>query len=271
MADNKKKKKVVAKAKVRDENKPKSPAEAPDEFVAGVGRWAQVLKPHALKIGVAAGLLAALLVAYATYQWMQQRAAARATGHFAEVLAISDRPVAEPTPDGGVPDPVPEGEPKPFKSAKARAEAVVSAADKVKAAGGVGAAAELLRARALLDLDRYEDAAKTFAEVAAADVPGEVALAAREGVGYSYEAEAEAAKDPGARQKALERSLQAFRDMQPAEDGAEHDRALYHQARILAVLGKRDEAKSLYKKILETIPGTDLKPEIESRLTALAD
>lgn len=271
MADNKKKKKVVAKAKVRDESKPKSPAEAPDEFVAGVGRWAEVLRPHALKIGVISGLVAALLIGYATYQWLQQRAAARATTHFAEVLATSDRPVAEPTPDGGVPEPTAEGEPESFPSAKARAEAVLAKADEVEAAGGVGAASELLRARALLQLGRFQDAAKAYAEVAASDVPNEVALAAREGVGYSYEAEAEAAKDPAARQKALEKSLQAFRDMQPAEDGADRDRALYHQARILAVLGKRDEAKTLYQKILETIPGTDLKPEIESRLTALAD
>lgn len=271
MAENKKKKKVVAKAKVRDEDKPRSTAEEPDEFVAGVNRWADALRPHALKIALAIGLVAALLIGFAIYQWTEQRAAARATTQFAAALEAADRPVAEPTTDGDAPEPPAAGEPEPFGSAAERAETVVSRVQEIEVGGGLGAAGDLLRGRALMELGRHDEAAKAFAEVARSDLPDPVVLSAREAVGYAYEGAAEAAETPEARSQALEQALAAFQEMQPNEDGARRDWALFHQARILATLGRRDEARQLYQKILETLPATDLKPDIEIRLAALGD
>lgn len=268
MAENKKKSKVVAKAKVRDEDKPRSSGDEPDEFVAGVNRWAEALRPHALKIAIAVGLVAVLLVGFATLRWVKERSAARATASFVAALEAADRPVREPGEDGAEPVAAPD-EPAPYASAEERARQVLAHAEAVEAKGGLGAAAALVRARALMELERFADAAREFATAASGELPEPARLAAREGVGYAYEAEAERAEDPAARTAAFERALEAFRDMQPAEDGPRRDWALYHEARVLATLGKRDEARASYQKILETLPDTVLKGDIEIRLAAL--
>ena len=266
----KKKTKAVAKASVKaDDKKPRSAAEEPDEFIAGVNRWANALRPHAVKIAVVVGLAALLLIGWAIYNWMQQRRAARWGDAYVELISTSNSPVTEPPEtDGGVPD---EPDPDSYPSLESRAKAVLEAADKIDGAGGVTAATELLRARQLMVLKKYDEAAKAYAQVAASDLPAPVVLAGREGVGYAYEAKAETLEDSAKRQEALERALEAFREMQPAEDGPRRDWALYHQARVLATLGRAEEARELYQKVLTTMPDSDLKLEIETRMIALGE
>ena len=106
------------------------------------------------------------------------------------------------------------------------------------------AATELLRARQLMVLKRFDEAAAAFGEVSrSADLPEPVRLSAREGVGYALEAKAEATEDVAARKQALESALKAFVDMQPADDGQRRDWSMYHQGRVLATLGRADEAR----------------------------
>lgn len=265
----KKKNKVVAKAKVKpDEGKSKSPADEPDEFIAGVNRWANALRPHALKIATAVGLVAVLLIGWAIYNWMGQRRAARWGDAYIEVIATSNSPVVEPPEtDAGAPEPDPDS----YPSAEARAKAVLETAQTIDAQGGVAAATELMRARQLMVLERFDEAAQAYAKVAAADLPDPVVLAAREGIGYAYEAKAESTEDSAQRQQALERALAAFKEMQPAEDGARRDWAMFHQARVLATLGKGAEARELYQAILTSMPDSDLKSRIEVRMVALGE
>jgi TolA-binding protein len=78
-----------------------------------------------------------------------------------------------------------------------------------------------------------------------------------------------AEKDAKARQAGLEKTLQAFRDMQPQADGPRHDEALYHQARILAELGRKEEARKLLEQIRTDHPNSSLRQDIEMRLPAL--
>jgi len=88
-------------------------------------------------------------------------------------------------------------------------------------------------------------------------------------VGYALEAKAAAMEDVKAREGGLEAALAAFKNMQTAKDGPSYDQSLYHQARILSVLNRRDEAVALFKQILAEKPDTTLKVEIENRLALL--
>jgi predicted RNA polymerase sigma factor len=80
---------------------------------------------------------------------------------------------------------------------------------------------------------------------------------------------AEQEKDAGARQKGLEEALAVFQSMQPDDKGPRHAYALYHQGRILALLGKTAEAKARLEKAKELGKDTTLAELIDERLAGL--
>ena len=95
-------------------------------------------------------------------------------------------------------------------------------------------------------------------------------MLAREGLGLALEMKAVAEKEPAARQKGLEEALAAFQAMQPDDKGPRHAFALYHQGRMLGLLGKRADAKATLEKAKEA--GKDIAelPElIDERLASL--
>src|SRR4029079_7824685 len=95
------------------------------------------------------------------------------------------------------------------------------------------------------------------------------AVLAREGLGIALEMKAEKEKDAAARQKGLEEALAAFQAMQPDEKGPRYAYALYHQGRILALLGKNAEAKEKLEKAKELGKDTKLPELIDERLASL--
>jgi tetratricopeptide (TPR) repeat protein len=76
-------------------------------------------------------------------------------------------------------------------------------------------------------------------------------------------------KDATARQKGLEEALATFKSMQPDDKGPRAAYALYHQGRMLALLGKRDEAKAVFEKAKELGKNTDLAERVDERLAGL--
>src|SRR4029079_3801494 len=96
------------------------------------------------------------------------------------------------------------------------------------------------------------------------------AVLAREGLGLALEMKAEQEKDAAARQKGLEEALVAFQAMQPDDKGPRYAFALYHQGRILALLGKNAEAKTQFEKAKEAGKDTGLPALIEERLASRA-
>jgi len=96
-------------------------------------------------------------------------------------------------------------------------------------------------------------------------------LLCREGLGLALEAKAAADKDPAVRQKGLEEALAAFVAMQPDDAGPRRVYALYHQARIQQLLGKRADAKALFEKAKLANKDADheIADLIEKRLAAL--
>ena len=81
---------------------------------------------------------------------------------------------------------------------------------------------------------------------------------------------AEAEKDATTRQKGLEEALAMFQAMQPDEKGPRRAYAMYHQGRVLNLLGKNAEAKTALEKAKELgKDAPDLAELIDQRLESL--
>jgi tetratricopeptide (TPR) repeat protein len=244
--------------------KGKSEIEETDEFVSGVGRLAQKLKPHALRLTLLVVTVALVMVGFAAYNWYGERKAAAATNAYAKVAALAQTPVVEGTEEEpAVTEKDVDGNVLSFASKQERAEAALAAAAALRSEYGSRGPIESVRmvtANQLLVLGRYDEAASEFSAYAQSStaLPG-LRLVALEGVGYALEAKAAAIEDANARQGGLEAALEAFKNMQTKKDGPKYDQSLYHQARILTVLNRQDEAVAMFKQILTDNPDTDLK------------
>ena len=250
--------------------KAKSQVEETDEFVSGMQRLGNKLKPHAMRIGLLIAGVAIALIAYGIYSWYSERKATAATAQFVSAAEHASGAIVEPD-DDATPEPSEEDVRPRFKSAKERADATLSALDALGSeygATGVSKESLLMRANTLLDLGSYDEAAALYDEYAKSGNIAELKLVAREGIGYALEEKALATEDPKARQSVLEEALAAFANVQPKEDGARHDHALFHQGRLLAVLDRKQEAKEMYEKVL-ALDDSVLKLEVENRLAEL--
>ncbi len=251
-----------------------------DEFISGIDRVARALKPHALRLAVFFGVVAVIVVSYTTWHWWQQRKLTSATELYARAVALSQVPLAgaegEDTadePKKNEPPPDPRDLPSEFATAADRSRAVLAALEELAAEYGgtsVGQQGLLLHGETLYRLGRYDDAIARYREYLEGGGPVELMLSAREGVAYALEAKAVAQKDAKARQAGLEEALKAFQEMQPQGDGPRRDEALYHQGRIQAELGRKDEARKTLEQILVQHQESSLRRDVEMRLTALS-
>jgi tetratricopeptide (TPR) repeat protein len=244
----------------------------PDQFVSGVGRVAETLKPHVrslIGLGIA---LAVVLIGYSVWNWQKSRKLTEATEHYHRALLIHEVPLASDLDPAGVAATSDDIRKLParYPDARARAEATLVALDELARhdAGGVAREARLLRANVLAELGRFDDAAALYKAYAAdATVPA-LKLDAQEGLGYALERKAAAEKDAAARQQGLEAALAAFAGIK-AEDTDGKALALFHQGRILAVLGRTDEARKKLEEAKGAKPGPALLDDVEIRLQAL--
>ena len=245
-----------------------------DEFLTQMERLIRWLKPHAIKLGIFFGVTGVIVVGYTTWHWWQNRKDAHATALYERATVISQVPIQaddDADKDDTLP-PDPRGVPRHYASEKDRAAAELSALDELESKyGGTGVARQgvLLRANALYQLGRYDQAAKAFSDYASSAKSGVLARAAREGKGYALEQKAMNEKDPKAHQADLEQALTAFEAMQPNQGDPGADDALYHQARVLDELGRTQDAIKRFNKLLAAHPNTMLKQEVELRLVAL--
>lgn len=265
--------------------KGRTAVETADEFVSGVSQVAEKLKPHTKAIAVASGALALILIGWHTYQYLAERAEAEATALYRDALEISERPVV-PADEGEAEGEKPATEAAPeteeaedasddtFPSHQARADAVLVPLTTLREEHGSTAsarAARLFHAAALYDAGRFQDAIAMYQEILAGETMPAITAAAREGLGYAQEALALSNEDQAARQAGLEGALATFRQIQPDEAGPRREYALYHEARILATLGKREDAVAALKKAMEIAPESPLRNDIRQRLVQLAE
>lgn len=264
----------------------KSAVELEDEFVSGVSQVAEKLKPHLKLIAAISAILVVVMIGWYGYQYLDERAETKATALFRQALDIADRPVEAPDPDSDKSkdaepeagsDAKPEAEAAadaPFPSEQARADAVLVPLQSLREEYGstdTARAARLLHASSLYAAGRFQDAIAMYEEILADRTMSELAIPAREGLGYAQEALALASEDQAARQAGLEKALATFGEIQTKEDGPQREVALYHQARILVALGKREDAVASLKKASEISPDSPLRNDIRQRLAQLAE
>lgn len=253
----------------------KPPVDTPDEFVSGTMALAEKLEPHAKTIAAAVAGVFLVLAGWYTYQYLGERAQAKATVLYQQALGLSQRPVSPEDPAkaaDGEADAAAAAQPEEFPSYEARSTAVLAVLETLQAEHGstrTAKSARLLQGSVLYELGRYQEAIDTYrAYLADAPTP-ELQWVARENLGYAQEAMAMALEDASARQAGLEQALETFRQIQPGETGPHRDYALYHEARILAVLGKNADAIAALNKALEVAPDGILNNDIKQRLAQL--
>lgn len=257
--------------------KGKPAIEEQDEFVSGVAKVAERLRPYAMRIAVLITVVTIGIVSFTTYRWWQERKAKRATAIYVEALDIARRDIvpadAEPPDPDGKEEPVAEEDkPVTYETAEARAEAKLEALKRLRSGyGGTGVVSEssLLEASTLAEVGQYDEALAKYKSYASEGGSAMLRAIAREGIGYVLEAKALTAEDAGAREAGLREALAAFQAVQPKEDGPRRDYALYHEGRILATLNERDRAVEAFEKVLAIEPASPLTDDVNARLAAL--
>lgn len=216
------------------------------------------LVPHMKKIVWSLVAIAVVLSIFFTIRYFQDKKQEVATAKLQKVFDVAEVPVAQP---GEPPDP--KADPKPYTDYKQRADAILDALAKAN----TDAAGPVYRASLLVQAGKLDDAIAEYKK--AQGKTGLDGVLAREGLGIAIEMKAEAEKDPAARQKGLEQALDEFKAMQPDEQGPRRAFALYHQGRILGILGKKDEAKAALEKAKELGKGTAVVELADQRIASL--
>ena len=215
------------------------------------------LIPHMKKIVVVGVAVLALLAVIFIIRWRGESKRAKETEKLAATLFVASQPVRA---EGAVPDPAEPG----YGSRVERAAAVLDSLAKKPTSVGT----RLLTASMLFDAGKYDEALAAYQK--ASTLNGIDGVLAREGVGMSLEAKAQASTDAAAKQKGFEDALAAFRAVQPNEQGPRRLYGIYHEARMLALLGKTADAKVAFEKAKLLAKETGLELLIEDRLTALS-
>jgi len=237
---------------------PAKAAEAPKPVHIGGESFLDRILPHMKQIIVGIIVLAVVLSAVFTVRWFKERKQVTATEQLDQVLVVAQEPIRgkDEKPDPKTPS---------FANEKERAAAVL--AEIAKQGAEVGGAA--FHGGQLLDAGKPDEAILEYKKgVAEKGIEG---VLCREGLGIALETKATAEKDAAARQKGLEDALAAFTTMQPDEAGPRRAYALYHQARIQQLLGKRADAKALFEKAKAANKDADheIADQIEKRLAVL--
>lgn len=235
-----------------------NPAEPPKPVHVGGESFLDRILPHLKKIIVALLIIVAIVGVFALVGWFRDRKQVAATEKVETILQVAQEPIRGK-------DEKPDPKKPSFGNSKERADAVLDAIAKQ----GTDAAGHAFHGGQLLDAGKIDEAIAEYKR-GAADRTIEGVLS-REGLGLALEAKASAEKDPAARQKGLEEALAAFNAMQPDEAGARRAYALYHQARIELLLGKKAEAKGLFEKAKTANKDADreIADLIEKRLASL--
>ncbi|HZJ64963.1 MAG TPA: hypothetical protein VFD36_15740 [Kofleriaceae bacterium] len=234
------------------------PAEPPKPVHIGGESFLDRILPHIKKIIIGILIVAAVLSVVFTVRWFRDRKLTAQTEKLDRVLEVAQAPIRGK-------DEKPDPKKPSYANAKDRAAAVLDAMAKQDTEAGGHA----FRAGQLYDAGKLDEAIAEYRK-GSADRTIEGVLC-REGLGLALEAKASADKDPAARQKGLEEALAAFTAMQPDETGQRRAYALYHQARIQLLLGKRADAKALFEKAKTANKDADreIVDLIEKRLAAL--
>ncbi len=236
----------------------------PQSVYVGGESIADRLLPHAKKILVTIGVIAAIVGVYLFYEFWVNRKKAKATNALMAALAENRLDIEEPDPTAEPPDPNLPPPPRTHASEVDRATATLAALAKV--GGDQRKSVALLEAQLLLETGRRDEANKVYQGlVGKSDLEG---VLAREGLAYTAEAAALELEPGDARDAGLRDALELYRSAQPDEDGPRRDYVYYNEGRLLMLLGDKPGAKAAFEKAAAKA-STSLESSIEVRLAQL--
>lgn len=237
---------------------PATPAEPPKPVHIGGESLLDRILPHAKTLAIITGAGVVILLVLVAIAEIRETGREGETEKVDRVLVVTQRPIRSK-------DEKPDPKQLSFADPKERAGAVLDALAKQDAE----AAGPAFRAGMLLDAGKLDEAIALYRT----GTWGKTieAVLCREGLGLALEAKAAAEKDSAARQKGFEEALAAFVAMQPDEAGLRRAYALYHQGRLQLLLGKRDEARTLFEKAktINNNVDAEINELIEKRLSSL--
>jgi predicted negative regulator of RcsB-dependent stress response len=236
---------------------PAAPGVNPTPVYIGGESLADKIVPHVKKILVMLGVVSLVATVFFTYRWWAHRKAEKATAALVTALDHASWEIEPPPTEPDPTPPDPEAEPpRTYPTHQARAESALGKLRQVSGDQRSGAA--LLEADLLYEAGQLDQAEAIYRKLSGRG--GVEGVVAREGVGFVAEAKGD-----------LDTALEAFRAAQPDEAGPRREYALYHEGRILAQQGKKDEARAAFEKALEKAKevASDLEATIEVRLTQL--
>jgi tetratricopeptide (TPR) repeat protein len=255
----------------RISSKERKELKQPDEFVSfwthaaeRANRFAQERR-RSLIMGSAA--LVTVVIGSIVVANINERDAKTATETFARIqrIATADlRPEGTPTtnPDG---TPLHDDGVWHFRTDKERSEATLKELDAFIATSRNPLSNEgrLQRGPILLSLGRADEAVRTYQELLGGKVDDRLRFLAHEGLGYALEAKGDLPGAVAAFEK-LSEDAAAFKST-----GFYKDRADFQKARIAELRGNAEDARKLYREVLDKNPTTSLREEITNRLAVL--
>jgi hypothetical protein len=237
----------------------------PDEFVSFWTRLGSSISAHRGKV-----IAACVIVVGGTggtwgnMAWKQHKAT-RETEAFSRVEKTALAPLLpEKTEETKPADD--EGEGMRFKTEQERLLATITEADAFLAthgSSGLARRALLIKANSLLRLGKGADAATAFQQLAQDEADKSMRLVEQDGLALALEAQ-------GQIDKAID--LYSSMAVEAQQIGNFYaDRALFGKARLLQKQGKGKDAEKVLHEILDKMPKTSLRRDIDDRLAALGD
>jgi tetratricopeptide (TPR) repeat protein len=159
-----------------------------------------------------------------------------------------------------------EGEGLRFKTDQERLLATITEADAFVAAhgsSGLARRALLIKANSLLRLGKGADAATAFQQLALDEADKGMRLVEQDGLALAFEAQGQ-----------IDKAIDMYSSMAVEAQQAGNfyaDRALFGKARLLQKQGKGKDAEKVLREILDKMPKTSMRREIDDRLAALGD
>ncbi|RPH70752.1 MAG: tetratricopeptide repeat protein [Myxococcaceae bacterium] len=230
---------------------------APDAFQrVGVGAESWVAQRKTVVIGA---VLALIVVGFAVAltKTLSDRKEQKARIALGAALGVLSRPIQAELPPGSTEDPA------PFKSEKDRDQAAATALSGVVSSfPGTDAAvtATLPLAASEVRLGQVDQGITHYeAYLRGAPASEPLRVAALDGLGHAREAKGE-----------LPQALEAYERMAREESaGFQAGMGSFHRARILALMGKKQEAAQAFAELIAASPGTPAARLAQDRLSVL--
>jgi tetratricopeptide (TPR) repeat protein len=238
----------------------------PDEFVSFWTHLGQKIGQY--RRGVIALLVTAGVCIAGGWGWTAYRssAAAKATAAFERIARVANAELLpEKEPEKASPTTAPSDVQR-FKTEQQRLEEANKEADAFLAqfgSDGLGRKVLVDKAARLVVLGNPAEAAAIYERLAANETDHGLRVIALEGVAVAREAEGK-----------LDDALRAYTSLaDECQRGSKFflDRALFSQARILEKQGKRKDAEKILREILDKVPKTSLRSQIDDRLALLTE